>query len=51
MEANTDKSEMLCDAFFLKPIVDNVSEAGEEFPTPKFKYKPITNSQIKQANA
>jgi len=42
-EVNTDKSEMLCDAFFLKPIVDDAGDAGEEFPAPKFKYKPITN--------
>jgi len=51
VETNTDKSKMLCDTLFLKPIAEDASEASGEFLAPKFKYKPITNSQIKQAIA
>jgi len=40
---------MLCNTLFLKPIAEDASEAGGEFPATKFKYKPITNSQIEQA--
>jgi len=48
---NADNSEVLCDTFFLKPIVDDACKAGKEFPAPNFKYKPITNSQIEWAIA
>ena len=47
MEVSVNKSEVLHDTFFLKPVVDDACEADEEYLALKFKCKPITNSQIK----
>jgi len=46
METNADKSEVLKDAFFLRPVSDMAQHAEADYADPKFKYKPITNAQI-----
>ena len=46
METNADKSEVLKDTFFLGPVSDVTQHTEADYTDPKFKYKPITNTQI-----
>jgi len=49
LETNADKSEVLKDAFVLGPVSDIAQHAEADYADPKFKYKPITNTQIRHA--
>ena len=46
VETNTDKSEVLKDTFFLGPVTDVAQHTEADYADPKFKYEPITNTQI-----
>jgi len=45
-ETNADKSEVLKDTFFLRPVSDVAQHTEADYTDPKFKYEPITNTQI-----
>ena len=45
-ETNEDKSRLLCTTFFPDIEREDVSQADESYPTPKFTFTPITDDQI-----
>ena len=49
METNTDKSKVLQETFFLRAVTDGVQHEEANYLDPKFKFEPITNTQIQQA--
>jgi len=45
-EMNEDKSRLLCTTFFPDIEREDMSQADESYPTPKFTFTPITDDQI-----
>ena len=45
-ETNADKSRALQEAFFLEPVAGRVQQEEHGYPSSKFEYKPVTNTQI-----
>src|SRR5882724_10152602 len=45
-ETNEDKSRLLCTTFFPDIEREDMSQADNSYPTPKFAFTPITDDQI-----
>jgi len=47
--SNEDKTRAFLRVFFPATVQDEQTEASSEYPTPKFSFSPVTDSQIRRA--